>query len=70
MDAKAQREKAKQLAEQRRTERKNRKRKCILCGIEESEKTPFVPHEDGIGPCCKDSPLCRQQASHSTFVRG
>jgi len=47
-DAKALRDRAKQLAEERRTERKNRKRKCSLCGTEESEKTPFVAHPDGI----------------------
>lgn len=57
-DAKALRDRAKQLAEERRAERKNRKRKCALCGIEESDKTPFVAHPDGIGPSCKEPSLC------------
>ena len=57
-DAKALREQAKKLAEQRRADRKNRKRKCALCGTEESEKTPFVAHPDGIGPSCKDPSVC------------
>lgn len=57
-DAKATRERAKQLAEERRQERKNRKRKCALCGTEESDKTPFVAHPDGIGPTCKEPSLC------------
>jgi hypothetical protein len=57
-DPKVLREKAKQLAEQRRTERKNRKRKCALCGVEENEKAPFVPHADGIGPTCKEPSMC------------
>ncbi len=57
-DAKVLRERAKQLAEERRAERKNRKRKCTLCGIEESDKAPFVAHPDGIGPACKDPAVC------------
>lgn len=57
-DAKALREKAKQIAEQRRQERKNRKRKCALCGTEENEKVPFVAHPDGIGPTCKEPSMC------------
>ncbi|MFO0594738.1 MAG: hypothetical protein U0228_05525 [Myxococcaceae bacterium] len=57
-DAKVLRERAKQLAEERRAERKNRKRKCALCGTEESDKTPFVAHPDGIGPSCKEPSLC------------
>ena len=57
-DPKVLREKAKQLAEQRRTERKNRKRKCALCGTEENDKAPFVPHPDGIGPTCKEPSMC------------
>ncbi len=57
-DAKAMRDRAKQLAEERRTERKNRKRHCALCGVEESEKVPFFAHPDGIGPSCKEPSLC------------
>jgi hypothetical protein len=57
-DAKARRELAKKMAEDRRSERKNRKRKCALCGIEESEKTPFVPHPDGLGPSCREPSMC------------
>lgn len=57
-DAKALRERAKQLAEERRNERKNRKRKCAMCGIEESDKTPFFAHPDGIGPTCKEPSMC------------
>ncbi len=52
------RDEAKRIAEQRRAERKNRKRKCALCGTEETEKTPFVAHPDGIGPTCKEPALC------------
>ncbi len=59
-EAKALREKAKQIAEQRRAERKNRKRKCALCGTEENEKVPFVAHPDGIGPTCKEPATCDQ----------
>jgi hypothetical protein len=58
LDAKALRERAKQLAEQRRLEAKNRKRKCALCGTEENEKAPFVAHPDGIGPVCKEPGVC------------
>ena len=57
-DSKTLRERAKQIAEQRRAESKNRKRKCVLCGIEESEKTPFVAHPDGIGPSCRETEAC------------
>jgi hypothetical protein len=57
-DAKTLRERAKQLAEQRRAEMKNKKRKCALCGTEESEKTPFFAHPEGIGPTCKEPALC------------
>lgn len=57
-DSKVLREKAKQLAEQRRIERKSRKRKCALCGSEENDKAPFVAHPDGIGPTCKEPSLC------------
>jgi hypothetical protein len=58
LDAKTARERAKLIAEQRRAERKNRKRKCVLCGVEESDKTPLGPHPDGIGPSCKDEAGC------------
>ena len=57
--AKAARERAKQIAEQRRLERKNRKRKCVLCSVEESDKTPLGAHPDGIGPSCKDEVGCQ-----------
>ena len=49
IDNKAMRERAKQIAETRRAERRARKRKCVLCGIEESDKSPLGPHPDGIG---------------------
>lgn len=58
-NAKAARERAKAIAEQRRAERRNRKRKCVLCGVEESEKAPLGAHPDGIGPSCKDEPSCQ-----------
>lgn len=57
-DTKAIRERAKLLAAQRRIDRKNRKRHCALCGVEESERTPFYAHPDGIGPTCKDPATC------------
>ena len=57
-DAKAIRDRAKLLAEERRAERKNRKRKCTLCGVEENDKVPFVAHPDGIGPSCKEPSMC------------
>jgi hypothetical protein len=59
LDAKAARERAKAIAEQRRLERRNRKRKCVLCSVEESDKTPLGPHPDGIGPSCKDEVTCQ-----------
>ncbi len=59
VDGKTAREKAKAIAEARRLERKNRKRKCVLCGVEESDKTPLGPHPDGIGPSCKDELSCQ-----------
>lgn len=69
-DAKVLRERAKQLAEERRAERKNRKRRCALCGVEESEKTPFVAHPDGIGPTCRDPSTCeRYRADSRTLAR-
>ena len=42
-------------------ERRNRKRKCVLCGVEESDKAPLGPHPDGIGPSCKDEGSCQQR---------
>jgi hypothetical protein len=65
-DAKVAREKAKQIAEQRRAERRNRKRKCVLCGMEESDKNPLGPHPDGIGPSCRDEAACQSRRA----VRG
>ena len=58
-DSKAARERAKAIAEQRRAERRTRKRKCVLCGVEESDKTPLGPHPDGIGPSCRDEMACQ-----------
>ena len=52
------RERAKELAEQRRAERRLRKRKCVLCGVDESDKTPFMAHPEGIGPACRDEAAC------------
>lgn len=57
-DAKAARERAKAIAEQRRLDRKNRKRKCVVCAAEESDKVPLGAHPDGIGPSCKDEGGC------------
>ena len=61
MDAKTARERAKVLAQQRRAERRARKRRCVLCTVEESEKTPLVAHPDGLGPACKDELSCRDR---------
>ncbi|MHB8875715.1 MAG: hypothetical protein ACYC8T_18675 [Myxococcaceae bacterium] len=58
IDTKSAREKAKQIAEQRRAERRLRKRKCVLCGIEESDKAPLGAHPDGLGPSCRDESGC------------
>ncbi len=57
--AKSSRDRAKEIAEQRRAERKNRKRHCVVCGVEESEKTPLGAHPDGIGPSCRDELSCQ-----------
>jgi hypothetical protein len=62
-DAKAARERAKAIAEQRRLERRNRKRRCVLCGAEESERVPLGAHPDGIGPSCKDDAACQLRRS-------
>ena len=59
LDAKAARERAKAIAEQRRAERRNRKRTGVGCGGEESDKTPLGAHPDGIGPSCKDELTCQ-----------
>ena len=61
IDSKAARMRAKAIAEQRRAERRLRKRKCVLCGVEESDKMPLGPHPDGIGPACKDEVGCAQR---------
>jgi hypothetical protein len=58
-DAKTARIRAKALAEQRRLERRARKRRCVLCGAEESDKVPLGAHPDGIGPSCKDELGCQ-----------
>ncbi len=57
-DAKTLRERAKQIAEARRAEKKNKKRKCAMCGTEESDKSPFFAHPDGLGPTCREPALC------------
>lgn len=59
LDAKAARERAKALAEQRRAERRNRKRRCVVCNVEESERTPLHAHPEGLGPSCKDETACQ-----------
>lgn len=63
IDSKTAREKAKQIAEQRRAERRQRKRKCVLCSIEESDKAPLGPHPDGLGPSCRDESGCNSRRS-------
>jgi hypothetical protein len=60
-DGKSAREKAKAIAEQQRAERRQRKRKCVLCGAEESDKNPLGPHPDGIGPTCRDEAACQSR---------
>ncbi len=62
-DGKSAREKVKAIAEQRRAERRQRKRKCVLCGMEESDKNPLGAHPDGIGPSCKDELACQARLS-------
>lgn len=61
---KSTRERAKEIAEQRRAERKLRKRKCVLCGVEESDKTPLGAHPEGIGPACKEEAGCAARRTH------
>jgi hypothetical protein len=63
-DSKVARERAKALAEQRRIERRQRKRKCVLCGVEESERNPLGAHPDGIGPSCKDEAACQSRRAN------
>jgi hypothetical protein len=60
-DEKSARERAKEIAEAWRAERRSRKRKCVLCSAEESDKNPLGPHPDGIGPYCKDELACQQR---------
>jgi len=60
-DGKSAREKAKAIAEQRRAERRQRKRLCVLCGAEESDKNPLGAHPEGIGPVCRDEPGCQSR---------
>ncbi|MBX7098051.1 MAG: hypothetical protein K1X89_10085 [Myxococcaceae bacterium] len=66
-DPKEAREKAKQIAEARRAELRNKKRKCALCGLEESDKTPFFAHPDGIGPTCREPTLCEHYRQGPRF---
>ncbi len=68
-DAKTLRDRARQLADERRAERKNRKRRCTLCATEESDKAPFVPHLDGIGPVCKDAASCENNRARAAGLR-
>lgn len=58
-DGKSARERAKAIAEQRRAERRSRKRRCVLCAVEESDKAPLGAHPDGIGPSCRDELSCQ-----------
>lgn len=64
-EAKVAREKAKAIAEARRAERRARKRKCVLCGAEESDKVPLGAHPDGIGPACKEEAACQGRRAQS-----
>ena len=63
--AKSTRERAKEIAEQRRAERRQRKRHCVLCGVEESDRTPLGPHPDGIGPSCREESGCMARRARS-----
>ncbi len=69
MTAEERRQDAKRIAELRRAERKNKKRKCALCGTEESDKTPFVAHPDGIGPTCKEPSVCEHYRAAGKPIR-
>jgi hypothetical protein len=62
---KSARERAKEIAEQRRAERRQRKRRCVLCGIEESDRSPLGPHPDGIGPACREEAACLSRRARS-----
>jgi hypothetical protein len=59
------RERAKEIAERRRAERRQRKRRCVLCGVEESDRTPLNAHPDGIGPSCREEPACIARRARS-----
>ena len=61
-DNRSARERAKAIAEQHRAERRLRKRRCVLCAVEESERTPLGAHPDGLGPSCKDLDGCELRA--------
>lgn len=63
--AKTSRERAKEIAEQRRAEQRQRKRHCVLCGVEESERTQLGPHPDGIGPSCREESACLARRARS-----
>lgn len=52
-DAKQARERARAIAEARRAERRSRRRKCVVCSVEESERAPLNAHPEGIGPACR-----------------
>jgi hypothetical protein len=54
----AEKREAKRASELRRQEKKSVKRKCALCGIDESERTPFFAHPEGLGPACKELQSC------------
>lgn len=60
-ESRAARERAKAIAEQHRAERRKRKRRCVVCGVEESERTPLGAHPDGIGPSCRDPDGCARR---------
>ena len=62
---KSARERAKEIAEQRRAERRQRKRRCVLCGVEESDRSPLGPHPDGIGPACREESACLSRRARS-----
>lgn len=60
-DNRSARERAKAIAEQHRAERRLRRRRCVLCTIEESERTPLGAHPEGLGPSCKDTDGCERR---------
>lgn len=61
-ESRAARERAKVIAEHHRSERRNRKRRCVVCGVEESERAPLGAHPDGIGPSCRDLDGCASRS--------